>query len=154
LAGPAEYTVLLFSDRRQNTSWAHQVASAAILSSPLLTYAASPEHMLENPAATVIKDIPSVWDETIVLPGSAIGELAAYARRKGTKWFVAVMNGPAARKLSIPLRFLKKGAYQATVVKDDGANAASVIVEQKNFTAGDIIELDLVPGGGYIAEFE
>jgi alpha-glucosidase len=37
-----------------------------------------------------MKDIPAVWDETIVLPGSEIGELAAYARRKGNNWFVAL----------------------------------------------------------------
>src|SRR5690606_6963173 len=55
LAGPAEYTVLHFGDRRKNTTWAHQIASAAILSAPLLTYAASPEHMLSNPAVEMIK---------------------------------------------------------------------------------------------------
>jgi alpha-glucosidase len=100
-----------------------------------------------------MKDIPSVWDETIVLPGSEIGELAAYARRRGNNWFVAVMNGTAAKKIKIPLRFLKSGTYKTTVVKDDGDNSASVLVENKTYAQGDTIELDLVPGGGYIAEF-
>jgi alpha-glucosidase len=35
-----------------------------------------------------------VWDETIVLPQSDIGELAAFARRSGRNWFVGVLNGP------------------------------------------------------------
>jgi alpha-glucosidase len=153
LAGPAEYTVLLFGERRKNTTWAHQIASAAILSSPLLTYAANPANILTNPAVEVIKHIPAVWDETIVLPQSAIGELAAYARRKGNTWFIAVMNGTSPNKLTIPLRFLKTGAYRTTIVKDDGDNAASVVVEQKNYTTNDSIELNLVAGGGYIAEF-
>lgn len=153
LAGPAEYTVMLFGERRKNTTWAHQIASAAILSSPLLTYAASPANMLANPAVEVIKHIPAVWDETIVLPTSAIGELAAYARRKGNTWFVAVMNGAAPNKLTIPLRFLKTGNYKTTIVKDDGDNAASVVIEHKNYSAGDQIECNLVAGGGYIAEF-
>jgi alpha-glucosidase len=153
LAGPAEYTVMLFHERRKNTTWAHQVASAAILSTPLLTYAASPASILSNPAVEVIKHIPSVWDETIVLPGSEIGEMAAYARRKGNNWFVAVMNGASPKKLTIPLSFLKTGNYAATVVKDDGDNSASVVVEHKNFSAADTIELNLVAGGGYIAEF-
>lgn len=153
LAGPAEYTVMHFGERRKNTTWAHQVASAAILSSPLLTYAASPANMLSNPAVEVIKHIPAVWDETIVLPPSAIGELAAFARRKGNTWFVAVMNGPSPTKLTIPLRFLKSGNYKATVIKDDGDNSASVVIEHKNYSAGDSIELDLVAGGGFIAEF-
>src|SRR5688572_22009096 len=109
LAGPAEYTVMHFGERRKNTTWAHQIASAAILNSPLLTYAASPANILANPAVEVIKHIPAVWDETIVLPQSAIGELAAFARRKGNTWFVAVMNGASPTKLTIPLRFLKTG---------------------------------------------
>jgi alpha-glucosidase len=59
LAGPAEYTVVLFGERRRNTSWAHQIASAAILSAPMLTYAANPENILSNPAVEVIKVIPA-----------------------------------------------------------------------------------------------
>jgi alpha-glucosidase len=153
LAGPAEYTVLLFSDRRQNTTWAHQIASAAILNSPLLTYAANPENILANPAVTVIKDIPAVWDETKVLPQSAIGELAGYVRRKGNKWFLAVMNGPAPKKLTIPLDFLPPGEHKTIVVKDDGNNGASVKVELRNYSNVGVIDLDLVAGGGYIAEF-
>jgi alpha-glucosidase len=153
LAGPAEYTVMLFSERRQNTTWAHQIASAAILNASLLTYAASPENIINNPAVAVIRDIPAVWDETIVLQESAIGELAAYVRRKGNKWFVAVMNGATPKKLTIPLRFLRSGKYKATVVKDDDNNAASVVVEHKVYTKKDVIELELVAGGGYLAEF-
>jgi len=152
LAGPAEYTVMLFNEHRKNTTCAHQIASAAILSAPLLTYATNPDTILANPAVELIKHIPAVWDETIVLPGSEIGEMAAYARRKGNNWFIAVMNGPAARKISIPLKFLKAGAYAATVVKDNGDNAASLVVEHKSYSEKDTLELDLVSGGGYIAE--
>ena len=49
--------------------------------------------VLDNPAAGLIKTIPSVWDETIVLPSSEIGEVAAFARRRGEVWFVGIMNG-------------------------------------------------------------
>ncbi len=47
LAGPAEYTTMLFSERRGDASWAHEVASMVILSDPLLTIAANPESILE-----------------------------------------------------------------------------------------------------------
>ncbi|THU34058.1 glycoside hydrolase family 97 protein [Niastella caeni] len=153
LAGPAEYTVMLFGDRKKNTTWAHQIACAAILSSPLLTYAANPTSMLTNPAVEVIKAIPPVWDETIVLAESAIGELAAYARRSGKKWFIAVMNGASPKKLTIPLQFLKAGNYKTTVVKDEGSNGGYLVVENKTYSASDTIELNLVAGGGYVAEF-
>ena len=66
-----------------DTTWAHQVANAILLQAPLLVYAAHPANILANPAADIIKSIPSVWDETVVLSVSAIGEVAAFARRAG-----------------------------------------------------------------------
>jgi alpha-glucosidase len=152
LAGPAEYTVMHFGDRRKNTSWAHQVASAAILSAPLLTYAANPDSILNNPAVEIIKDIPSTWDETIVLPPSEIGELAVYARRKGDKWFLAIMNGVQNKKISCPLTFLK-GQYSANIAKDDPTAEAPIKIEKGIFSSKDFIHLDLTTGGGFIAEF-
>jgi alpha-glucosidase len=155
LAGPAEYTVVHFGARRQNTTWAHQIASAAILSAPLLTYAANPDTIFTTPSATdMIKSIPATWDETIVLPQSEIGELAAYARRKGNTWFVAVMNGVEAKKVKIPLTFLESGNYRSTIIKDDPASSASIKASSSNYTAHDIIKLDLTTGGGFIARFE
>ena len=152
LAGPAEYTVVHFGDRRQNTTWAHQVASAAILSGPLLTYAANPDTILANPAAEIIKSIPAAWDETIVLPPSEIGSLAVFARRKGRTWFLAIMNGVKQQKIRIPLYFLK-GNYKALMAKDDANNSASIIMEHSSYSSKDSIELNLVPGGGFVARF-
>jgi alpha-glucosidase len=153
IVGPAEYTVVHFGQRRANTTWTHQIASAAILTSPLLTYAAHPDTILMNPAVNIIKAIPAIWDETIVLPPSEIGQLAVFARRKGTDWFLAVMNGTEARKISIPLSFLK-GASTAEMAKDDPSNSASVIVENKAYSSKDVISVDLVSGGGFIAKFQ
>ena len=152
LAGPAEYTVVMFNDRRKNTTWANQVASAAIFSAPLLTYAANPDTILANPSAEMIKSIPATWDETIVFPASEIGELAAFARRKGSTWFVAVMNGVEPKKIKIPLTFLK-GNYKVLEAKDDQSGPASIIMNNINYSDKDVIELDLVSGGGYIARF-
>src|SRR2546421_2115013 len=55
LAGPADYTPVHLGDRRADTTWAHQIASGAILSAPILTYAANPQHLLSNPAVEMIK---------------------------------------------------------------------------------------------------
>ena len=107
VAGPGEYTVVHFGERRKNTSWAHQLASAAILHAPLLTYAAHPDTLLAHPAVELIKSIPANWDETRVLKPSAIGELAVFARRKGKDWYLAVMNGNSSQKISIPLDFFE-----------------------------------------------
>jgi alpha-glucosidase len=151
LAGHADYTPLVFGDRRKETSWAHQIAMAAVLTSPVLVYGANPASILANPARELIEDIPSVWDETVVLPQSAIGELAAFARRRGDDWFVAVVNGPRARSLRLDLPFLGARAYRSLLVRDDAAEAAAVKVETGTVRRGDALAVDLRPGGGFIA---
>src|SRR5204863_2109260 len=91
LAGHADYTPMVFGERRKETSWAHQIASAAIVTSPVLVFGAHPASLLTNPAVELIKSLPTVWDETRVLPSSEIGQLALFARRSGDRWFVAAM---------------------------------------------------------------
>jgi alpha-glucosidase len=151
LAGPAEYTTMVFTERRRDTTVAHQIASLAIFSSPLLTVAANPQSILANPAVDVIKSIPATWDETIVLPPSEIGELAVYARRTGRIWFLAVMNGPAPRSMRVPLTFLETGEYDTVRVRDDSPDGATVNVESTRQRSTDSIDLDLRAGGGFIA---
>jgi alpha-glucosidase len=153
LAGHADYTPVHFGERRADTTWAHQIATAAVFTAPLLTYAAHPESLLENPAVEMIKSIPAVWDETIVLPGSEIGEVAVFARRTGETWFLAVVNGPAERELNIPLSFLGEGEYESLFVRDGGSEAAAVEVEKGTAWPSDSLAVQLARGGGFIARF-
>jgi alpha-glucosidase len=155
LAGPADYTTMFFGteERRRDTTWTNQIASMAIFSAPLLTIAAHPQRMLENPAVEVIKSIPAVWDETIVLPSSEIGELAAFARRKSDTWFIAVMCGAEAKTITVPLSFLGEGRYAADTVRDVAGNATAVNVEKSAATRSETLTLNLSAGGGFVARF-
>jgi alpha-glucosidase len=100
----------------------------------------------------VIKSIPAVWDQTVVLPDSEIGELAAYARRTGDTWFVAAMCGPQAKTLQVPLSFLGLGPYQRLSVRD-GDSDASVTIERTTNERGDSLRVELRAGGGFVARF-
>jgi alpha-glucosidase len=153
LAGPADYTPMIFDKGLNGTTWANQIASAAILTSPLLTFAANPKTILNNPARQMIESIPSTWDETIVLPSSAIGQVAAFARRKGKTWFVAVDNGPTPRKIRISLFFLGKGDYRAYLVSDVAKNPAAVHIQNGRMNRSGFLNLDLQSGGGFIGSF-
>jgi alpha-glucosidase len=132
LAGPADYSVCHFGDRRKNTTWVHQVASAAIYSATVITYAANPANILSNSCVEMIKSIPSVWDETKVLDPSEIGELVVYAQRKGTTWFLSIMNGLQPKTIKIPLTFLSDGSYTTLILNDDPGNPASANVSIGN----------------------
>jgi alpha-glucosidase len=154
LAGPADYTTMIFSERRRNSSAVHQIASMAVFSSPLLTISAHPQSILDNPAVDVIKSIPPVWDQTIVLPQSRIGELVVVARKTGTTWFLAVMNGGKARALSIPTDFLSPGAYAATFVRDNLTDDAAESIDHAVTRRGESVAVALRDGGGFVARFE
>src|SRR5436309_16086662 len=93
LAGPGDYTAMLFNDRRRDTTVAHQIASTAVFAAPLLTIADNPQTVLSNPAVDLIKSVPFFSDDTMVLPHSVLGDLAAYARRNADTWFLAVRCG-------------------------------------------------------------
>jgi len=153
LAGHADYTPVHFGARRADTSWAHQVATAAVFTAPLLTYAAHPKNILDNPCAPMIKSIPAVWDETIVLPVSEIGEIAAFARRSGDTWFLAIVNGPTAKDIKIPLSFLGPGEYQAIFVRDRKDHSGAVQLENTAAKRKDTITIELRAGGGFIGRF-
>jgi alpha-glucosidase len=153
LAGPADYTTLHFGERRGDTTWAHQIASLATFDSPLLTLAAHPQAVISNPAADVIRDIPAVWDETVVLPGSEIGELSIFARRTGATWYLAIMNGPEAKTIQVPLSFLPEGSFRASTVGDHAEKDDAVVVEEKTLQRGDTLKIRMRNGGGFVARF-
>lgn len=153
LAGPADYTTMHFGQRRGDTTWTHQIASLAIFDSPMLTLAAHPQSVLDNPAVNVIKTIPAVWDQTIVLPGSAIGEMAIFARRTSEVWYLAIMCGPEARTIRMPLSFLSDGRYNASLVRDNKENDAAVVLEERTVRGDDTLIVEMINGGGFVGRF-
>ena len=169
LAGHADYTVIAFGERRSETSETHQLASALVLQSPLLIFSEHPQNLLRHDAVEFIKQIPAVWDETIVLPASEIGEVSAFARRSGDKWFVSVMNGEAGRTIHIDLAFLGEGDYRAMMIQDKKPELAMVSLVRSRKTFGaqqgvniitanatdrESLLIELIPGGGFVAVFE
>ncbi len=52
---------------RSDSTRAHQIACLAMFHSPILTIAANPQNVLNNPAVELIKAIPAAWEEAIVL---------------------------------------------------------------------------------------
>jgi len=152
LAGHGDFTPCTFNpEMLKGTTFALQLASAICFTSPLLHYADRPERYLQSPAVDVIKAIPSVWDQTQVLPGSKIGNLAVMARRKRNQWFVGIINGGEKRSYSLDLGFLGEGSYEAVLLKDNPDRADALVRSEKTVRAGDRIEVDMNKGGGFVA---
>lgn len=76
-----------------------------------------------------------------------------FARRQGDTWFVAVLNGPAARSLKVPLTFLDGGDYRGLLARDRAGDPAAVTVEGTTVRRGTALTLELSDGGGFIGRF-
>lgn len=71
LAGHADYTPAVDT--------AFHMAQLVLTDAPLQAIGTSTETLLSLPSLEMIKSVPTVWDRTVVLPQSAIGEAAVYA---------------------------------------------------------------------------
>jgi alpha-L-fucosidase len=151
LAGPADYTPTAFDPRQMvGYSWAHLLAQAVDMTSPLLHFAGGYQDFIGNPAEDLLRHLPSTWDETIVLAGSEIGKTVAFARRRGQEWYVGALNGGEAATLQVDLSFLGSGKWQAEVFGDDPADAATFKRESKAVTSSDKLTTTMSPRGGSV----
>ena len=154
LAGHADNSPFtLRNDMMNGTTLTHQVATLITFTSPFMCLAVNPEALLISPVKKFVSELPTTWDETIVLPQSEIGELAVYARRKGIIWYLSVLNGENQKTIKINLSFLKKGIYSATLLKDDKSSLQAAEIIHKNYSSESNIPITLRPGGGFAAKF-
>ena len=114
VCGHGDYTPVGYSNPGA-TTWAHQLATALVFTSPLQVIAEHPSELLHNqatrPALDVLKRLPTLWDETRVLAPSKIGELAVFARRKGDSWWLAALNSETPTDFEIDFSFLGAEKY-------------------------------------------
>ena len=151
LAGPADYTPTAFDPREMvGYTWAHLLAQAVDMTSPLLHFAGKYQDFIGNPAEDLLRHLPSTWDETIVLPGSEIGKTVGFARRRGQEWYIGVLNGADAATMQIDLSFLSSDTWNAEVFGDDPDNAATFKRESKSVTAGDTLTVSMSQRGGVV----
>jgi alpha-glucosidase len=129
------------------------VATVLTFTSPFMCLAVNPEELLALPVKEMITSMPTTWDETIVLPPSEIGQISVYARRKGTTWYLAAINGEDVKDLEINLWFLRKGRYRTTIMEDYKDAPEKSLVTNKRYTGTNKITLTLQSGGGFVARF-
>jgi alpha-glucosidase len=156
VAGPGDFLPgFVRPQYLKNTTAVFQLATAVIFTSPFICWPDHPEAYLESPFLGLVRNLPPAWDETRVLPGSAIGSCAAFARRAGTNWYVAVINSrPEEQTMSLSLEFLDDGDYQAALYRDvAGPNAAAQIETGLPARRDQRLSLRLKPGGGFVGWF-
>ena len=135
---------------------AHAMALFVILNSPMAMLPDSPsDYYREQECTDFLAAIPVEWDETKLLKGK-IGRYTILGRRSGDDWFVGAITDWDARIFELGTDFLNNGMYQVDFISD-GINADTRAEDYKRSTIyirhGDVIELNMVSGGGWVARF-
>lgn len=152
LAGHADYTPFsLNASLIKGTTLAHQLATIVTFTSPFMCIGANPDSLLRNPLKDIIEEIPTEWDETIVLPQSKPGVLSAFARRKGNNWYLAILNGPTKSTVQLNLSMLPNGTFNILTVQDDPTSPAKAVIKEMSVNNKQKFNLVLQPGGGFVA---
>ena len=156
LAGAGDYTLCYYTGRKK-TTYAHQLAMAAVYYSPIqfMFWYDTPALYRGEPELEFWKNIPTVWKDTKVLDG-AIGEYIAMARRSGEEWFVGIMTNNDPRKLTITSDFLEPGKkYEVRLYEDDDKmkTRTNVRITTKKVKAGSTFTFNLKGSGGAAMHF-
>ena len=134
---------------------ARQLAMTVIYPSPLLVLCDSPANYRGQPGVEFFRNLPTVWDETVVL-NAEVGKSIAIARRSGKRWFLAAMNGDAAATLPASLDFLPVGNWSLRRFADkpDGSDYQAVDRSIQTVDRHTTLQLALAPAGGFAGILE
>lgn len=161
LLGPMDFTPGGFLNRKPEEfkttfpaqvmgTRARQLAMTVIYPSPLLVLCDSPANYRGQPGVEFFRNLPTVWDETVVL-NAEVGKSIVLARRSGERWFLAAMNGDTAASLNVPLNFLGKKKWALRSFADDPkfSDYQKVVELTSGVNAKTVLTLSLAPGGGF-----
>jgi alpha-glucosidase len=174
LAGPMDYTPGIFDiledDFKQNrvpwngdekektavhSTLSNQLALMVVNYSPLQMAADLPVNYDRHPAFHFIEELPSSWDESVVLD-AVIGQYIVVARRKGTTWFIAGITNERSRTITLPVDFLREDKqYQLDACIDNASShyetdPESYVLLHSTLNKSLPLELWMAPGGGAI----
>jgi alpha-glucosidase len=172
MAGPMDYTPGIFDIDLSNfanerNKWnaqdignttvhstiANQLALMIVLYSPLQMAADLPESYFQQPAFQFMKNLPSTWDESIVIDAE-IGEFVVICRRKGETWYLGAITNENKKTIQVNLSFLNpEKQYTATCYFDASdahyeKNPETIDISEIETSYNQIITINMSPGGG------
>lgn len=129
----------------------HQAAMFVVYESPIQLFSGNPSQGHSEPEyMNIIGEIPTTWDETIVIDGK-LGEYIVTARKKGDNWYIGGMTNWESRTIDLDLSLIGDGKYDATVALD-GVNAdrypSDYIIDHS--TPEKKLSIRMAKGGGFV----
>ena len=155
--GSMDYTPGTFSNSQHPhiTTYAHELALPVLFESGVLHMPDRPSvyRGLPDEVKRLLSELPTAWDETRLLAGNP-GESVVLARRKGTTWYIAGINGtdePATLAFSLQRLALSKSPASVRVF-EDGEDGQSFRVKDARLmgNAGERLAMKTLPRGGFV----
>lgn len=131
----------------RKTTDAFEMATATIFFSPVQHWGLTPQNLTEKPAYLFdyLKTVPTVWDETLYIDGYP-GKYCVIARRKGTKWYIAGINGEdKTKKITVKLPMLK--GKEVSIISDGEGQESKFGTMKIN---EEQLDLELSANGGIV----
>lgn len=154
LCGHGDYTPGFFSNKGP-TTYTHQLALLYLFNSPFQCIAENPVTIVSDPlyapVIPLLQTLPVTWDETRVLEGSEIGRLAAFAKRKGKVWYVAVINGTEQpQEFTLRPAFLAAGQHYGTLTVADKPGDTGFATEEGKISSTTVKNITIPATGGVV----
>ena len=163
VAGPLDYTqgamknanknnfAAIYTEPMSQGTRCRQLAEYVIFESPFNMLCDSPSNYLnEDECTRFIAQVPTTWDETVVLDGK-VGEYLVIARRKDFRWYVGAITNWEERDLYLDLSVLPNFGAKSGRIFRDGPNANRVAkdyVAEQVQVMGNKVKVHLAKGGG------
>jgi alpha-glucosidase len=126
-----------------------------VYENPMPMVADAPTAYESQPGWGFVRDVPTTWDETRVLMGR-VGDVVVIARRSAEDWYMGAMTDWTPREFEVPLTFLGRGRYRATVWADDLSeeDPNRLVIRQTELSAADNLHMQLRTGGGHVVRLK
>ena len=168
VAGPMDYTqgamknanknnfAAIYTEPMSQGTRCRQLAEYVIFESPFNMLCDSPSNYLKEDECTqFIANVPTTWDETVVLDGK-VGEYLVIARKKDFRWYIGAITNWEERDLVIDLSVLPNFSAKSGHIFRDGPNANRVAkdyVSEQAQVMGNKVKVHLAKGGGMVLVF-
>lgn len=155
VVGSMDYTPVTFTNSQfpHLTSYGHELALSVLFESALQHFADRPEGYSDLPDAPkqFLKEVPTGWDETVLLQGFP-GKEAVLARRRSQKWYIGGINGENIEKnIKITFDFLEKNKkYKLRLIKD-GKHDKQLVTDDLVIGNTDSVTVKELRRGGFAA---
>jgi alpha-glucosidase len=128
----------------------HMLAMYVVLENANAMVCDYPEAYEKQPGFDFIQQVPTTWDQTLVLDAEPDHYLLI-ARKKANTWWLGGITGNDAAVLKIPFAFLEQGNWQAKIWQDDlktNFDPNGILIKSINVNPGTVLEIPLAAGGG------